>query len=112
MAVSLIHLFIRKVLMHGKVFCRLGRLSIREQFEELGMAKQSIFGNISGYLNQVVVKLCLLELVLMWSEYVTCFFQIQGVGTQANWLAVFLPWEAEKVRGIYVGEAEAEDVLI
>ena len=49
--------------MHGKVFCRLGRLSIREQFEELGMAKQSIFGNISGYLNQVVVKLCLLELV-------------------------------------------------
>ena len=60
--------------MHGKVFCRLGRLSIREQFEELGMAKQSIFGNISGYLNQVVVKLCLLELVLMWSEYVTCIF--------------------------------------
>ena len=60
------------------------------------MVKQSIFRIIIGCLNWVVVRLCLLELVLMWFVYVTCFFQIQGLGTQVNWLIVFYPRKSRR----------------
>ena len=75
------------------------------------MAKQSIYGIINDCLNWFVVRLCLLESVLMWFGYVTFFIQTQGLGTQVNWLAIFYPGKLRRW-GVYVGEAEAEDVLI
>ena len=76
------------------------------------MAKKLRSGIINGCLNRVVVKLYLLERVLLWFGLVSYFIQILESGIRVNWLLVFLPWEAKKVGGIYVGEDEAEDVLI
>ena len=76
------------------------------------MAKQSIYGIINGCLNWVVVRLCLLELVQMWFGYVTCFFPNSRTWDPGKLASYFLPWEVKKVGGSYVGEAEAEDVLI
>ena len=42
----------------------------------------------------------------------SCFIQILESGIRGKLATCFLPWEAEKVRGIYVGEDEVEDVLI
>ena len=77
------------------------------------MAKKIRSGTINGCLNRGVVKLYLLERVLLWLGSVSCFIHILESGILVNWLLVFfLPWEAEKVRGMYVGEDEVEDVLI
>lgn len=103
-------LFLKSVLMLGKVYCRLGRSLRSVLFSEWVVGKGLTCGSTGGFWIQPITKSCLQRASPLYLRLVNCFTRTQGHGILAN-LRIYL-WEAELVRRIQVGEGNAKDLLV